>query len=102
MMQASVEAKIRKFIVENFLYGGSSEDLGRDTSFLAEGLVDSTGVLELVAYLERAFDISVADTEVLPDNLDSIGRICVYVDRKLVEKSGAAEAAGAGPVKAAS
>jgi acyl carrier protein len=95
MMQASIETRIRKFIVENFLYGGSSDDLDGDTSFLAEGLIDSTGVLELVAYLERAFEISIADTEVVPDNLDSVARICAYVERKLAEKPGASEARAA-------
>lgn len=74
--------KLRTFIVENFMFG-SDEGLGDDTSFLDEGIIDSTGVLELVDFLEGEFEISVNDEELLPENLDSINNIAAYLDKKI-------------------
>lgn len=74
--------KLRTFIVENFMFG-SDEGLGDDTSFLDEGIIDSTGVLELVDFLEDEFEISVNDEELLPENLDSINNITAYLDKKI-------------------
>ncbi|WP_295540286.1 acyl carrier protein [uncultured Thiohalocapsa sp.] len=73
---------IRAFIEENFLFGGSAEDISDDGSLIAEGILDSAGVLELVAFLEGTYGIQVADSELLPTNLDSINRIAHYVVRK--------------------
>jgi len=73
--------KIRNFIVENFLYG-SDESLQDDTSFLEEGIIDSTGVLELVEFLEEAFEISVDDEDLIPENLDSINNVAAYLKKK--------------------
>ena len=56
--------------------------LNDDASLMEQGIVDSTGVLELIGFLERTFGISVADTETVPENLDSIARIVAYVQRK--------------------
>jgi len=78
-------SKIRDFIVENFLFGDGAI-LTEDTSFLGEGIIDSTGVLELVFYLEETFGIKVMDDELIPENMDSIRNIAEYLDRKL--KSG--------------
>jgi acyl carrier protein len=74
--------KIKDFIVENFLYG-SDEDLQDDTSFLEEGIIDSTGVLELVEFLEEEFEIAVDDEELIPENLDSINNVAAYLQRKM-------------------
>ena len=63
--------KIREFIVENFLFG-SDDGLTDETSFLDEGIIDSTGILELVNFLEEEFEIAVDDEELIPENLDSI------------------------------
>ena len=73
--------KIKDFIVENFLYG-SDEDLQDDTSFLAEGIIDSTGVLELVEFLEEEFEKAVDDEELIPENLDSINNVAAYLKKK--------------------
>lgn len=75
-------ARIKTFIVENFLFG-NDDGLDNDTSFLDEGIIDSTGVLELVTYLEETFGISVDDEELVPENLDSIINIANYLDRKI-------------------
>ncbi len=71
----------RNFIVENFLFG-QEDGLTDEASLLAQGIVDSTGVLELVAHLEQAYGIKVKDDELVPDNLDSINAIVAYVQRK--------------------
>ena len=72
---------IRDFIVEAFLFG-QDDGLTDDSSFLEKGILDSTGVLELVAYLESTYGIKVCDHELLPDNLDSISALCDFIDRK--------------------
>jgi len=76
-----VTAVIRQYIIENFLFG-EEDGLRDDTSFLDSGIVDSTGILELVAYLEEEFGISIADEELIPENLDSIANVVAYLGRK--------------------
>ncbi|RLC29206.1 MAG: acyl carrier protein [Deltaproteobacteria bacterium] len=73
--------QIRAFIVENFLFG-SDDGLTDDASFLEEGIIDSTGILELVNFLEETFGISVEDEELVPENLDSINNVVAYLKRK--------------------
>jgi acyl carrier protein len=75
-----VESKIRAYIAENFLFGDAGE-LGVDDSFLDRGIIDSTGILEIVMFLEEQFGIKVADSEMLPENLDSIGAIVRFIGR---------------------
>jgi acyl carrier protein len=72
---------IRSYIVEAFLFG-QDDGLADDSSFLEKGILDSTGVLELVAHIESTYGIKVKDDELLPDNLDSISAISDFVDRK--------------------
>jgi len=75
---------VREFIVENFLFGDAGS-LNEDTSFLAEGIVDSTGILELVFFLEETFGISVEDDELVPENMDSLHNIAAYIERRLTK-----------------
>ena len=77
------EADVRKFLTDQFLFG-DSRPLERDVSLFNQGIIDSTGVLELINYLEEHFRIKVQDDELLPENLDTIGNICAFVERKLV------------------
>jgi acyl carrier protein len=77
----STESRIRTYIAENFLFGEAGQ-LGVDDSFLDKGIIDSTGILEIVMFLEEQFGIKVADSEMLPENLDSIGNIVRYVAKK--------------------
>jgi acyl carrier protein len=77
----SIESKIRAYIAENFLFGQTNE-LGVNESFLDKGIIDSTGILEIIMFLEEQFGIKVADSEMLPENLDSIANIVAYVTRK--------------------
>ena len=82
---ASVEALIRRYILENFLFTDDEDQPQNDASFLEEGIVDSTGVLELVMFVEETFGITVEDEEILPDNFDSVARLARYVRRKMEE-----------------
>ena len=75
------KATIKNFIIENFLFG-NDEGLNEDTSFLDEGIIDSTGVLELVTYIEEEFAIKIDDEDLIPENLDSINNIAAYLLKK--------------------
>ena len=74
--------KIKNFIVENFLFG-NADGLTDGTSFLEEGIIDSTGILELVTYLEEEFSVKVKDEELIPENFDSINNIATYLNKKM-------------------
>ena len=78
--------EIRTFVIDNFLFGAEG-DIQDDTPFLENGIVDSTGVLALVGFLEERFGIRVEDDEIMPENLDSLRRICTYLERKLAGKA---------------
>jgi acyl carrier protein len=78
--------KIKSFIIENFLFGNAN-GLSDDVSFLEEGIIDSTGVLELITFLEEAFAITVEDDELIPENLDSINNVTVFVEKKTSDAS---------------
>jgi acyl carrier protein len=77
-----VEQEIRKFIIDNFLFGEDDGKLSNDDSFLEQGLIDSTGALELVALLERTYGIKIEDHELDPENLDSINKLVRFINRK--------------------
>lgn len=77
--------RVKNFIVENFLFGLDG-GLTDETSFLGEGIIDSTGILELVSFIEEAFGIAVEDEELTPENLDSIKNIVGYLEGKIGQK----------------
>jgi len=72
---------IRNFIIENFLFE-EDENLKTETSFLENGILDSTGILELIEFLEETYEIKVEDAELIPQNLDSIANVAQYVRKK--------------------
>ena len=74
--------KIKEFILENFLFG-NADGLNDDTSFLEEGIIDSTGVLKLVNFLEEEFAIKIDDEDLIPENLDSINNVATYLENKI-------------------
>ena len=78
-----LKSKIRQFIVDNFLFGIEEEPFGDDDSFLEKGIIDSTGVLELIEYIEENYDIKVEDDELIPENLDSLNNVMSYLMRKI-------------------
>ena len=81
MQTVEIGSEIRDFVVTNFLFG-KGDDLSDDESLLDNGVIDSTGVLELVSYLQERFDIRIEDDEIVPANLDSIHNLIDYVGRK--------------------
>ena len=80
-MTEAVRSSIRKYIIENFLFCDDGV-FDNSQSLLQTGIVDSTGILELVTYIEETYGIAIADEEMLPENLDSVDRIASYVTRK--------------------
>lgn len=79
-------SKVREFIVENFLFG-DGETLAEETSFLESGIIDSTGILELIFFLEETFGIKIEDDELVPENMDSLKNISRFMERKLSHSS---------------
>ena len=78
-----MKENLRKFIVDNFSFGQSDVKFSDDESLLEKGLIDSTGVLELVTFLETKYKIHIEDNEFIPDNLDSIEKMIRFVNRKV-------------------
>jgi acyl carrier protein len=77
-----IEEKIKSFIQDNFLLGDKNRVIKEDESFLQGGTIDSTGVLELVNFIEETYKIKVEDEELIPENLDSIKNLVAYIKRK--------------------
>jgi acyl carrier protein len=78
----SVEDQVRSYILENILFSQDPSLLGLHDSFLEKGIIDSTGMLEVIFFLEETFKIKVADDEMVPQNLDSLAKIAAYVAKK--------------------
>lgn len=74
---------IRHYILENFLFTDDESTLNDGDSFLVGGIIDSTGILEIMYFIEETFGISVADDEMVPENLDSVNNLHAFVTRKL-------------------
>lgn len=83
MTETTIERDIRDFLAQNFPLADEGSELAGNDSLIEAGVIDSTGVLELIEYLESNYNIQIADEEVLPDNLDSIERISRFVTAKL-------------------
>ncbi|MDY6950009.1 MAG: acyl carrier protein [Thermodesulfobacteriota bacterium] len=81
-MNNPIKEQILSFIVENFLFGESGDDLKETDSFLDTGIIDSTGVLEIVSYIEETYGFQVEDEDLIPENLDSIANVATYIERK--------------------
>jgi acyl carrier protein len=76
-----IRERIKKFIVDSFLYG-NEDGLGNDISLTQSGIIDSTGILELISFLEKEFAVTFQDDELVPQNLDSIELISEFIVRK--------------------
>jgi len=76
-------AEIKEFIVANFLFGQEGAGFADDQSFLESGIIDSTGLLELVSFVEQKYGITITDRELVPENLDSLRNVSQMVARKL-------------------
>jgi acyl carrier protein len=80
--ESEVKDKLRIFVSGNFLLGKGASGLGDDDSFLESGIVDSTGILEFVGFLQETWGIEVADEELLPENFDTVNNLAAFVLRK--------------------
>lgn len=86
-MGAKVLSEVRQFVLTNFLFGDAAKMPGDADSLLESGVLDSTGVLELVEFLEDDLGVPVADHETIPANLDSMENISGFVARKRTDSS---------------
>jgi len=78
----NIEKKVKQFISENFLINGDNTTLDSKASLLEKGIIDSTGVLELVSFIETEFKIKIEEDELIPENLDTIENIYNFISRK--------------------
>ena len=90
-----IAARVRAFVLENF-YVSEPERLSDEDSLLRRGVVDSTGFLEVIGFLEATFGIAIQDRELVPENFETIGRITAFVERKLDGAVGAGTAGAPG------
>jgi acyl carrier protein len=82
-----IRRAVRKFLADDVMLTGGVEDLRDDSSFLERNLLDSTGLLELLAFIEESWGVPVDDDEIIPENLDSIDLVAAFVARKQGQKS---------------
>ena len=78
----SVESRVRSYVLENYLFTDDQSELDSNDSFLEKGIVDSTGVLEIIQFLEEEFAIKVTDQEMVPEYLDSVNKIVNLIQEK--------------------
>jgi acyl carrier protein len=81
-MSTALHDQVRNFILENYLFTNDPSALALDDSLLGRGIVDSTGMLEIIYFIEEQLGVKVADADMIPDNLDSVNRIAKYVESK--------------------
>lgn len=81
-LTVSVRAALRRYVLENHLFTDDDAALKDADSFLETGILDSTGIMELILFIEETFQLKVTDDEMAPENLDSIDSLVAYVERK--------------------
>ncbi|MGH9896617.1 MAG: acyl carrier protein [bacterium] len=79
---SDIKNRVREYIMDDFLMGGVADELTDEASFMDRHILDSTGFIELISFLEQSFGIKVRDEEMVPENLDSLQNIECYVQRK--------------------
>lgn len=92
-MAQEIKQQIVDFIVTNFLFDEGEKTLNETESLLETGVIDSTGVLELVAFIEETYQIKIEDEEIMPENLDSVENIVAFVSYKLSQLKSSQSAA---------
>ncbi|MDH5648672.1 MAG: acyl carrier protein [Gammaproteobacteria bacterium] len=78
----SIEHKLRGYILENFLFTDDESALSSSDSFLEKGIIDSTGIMEVIYFIQEEFGIEVDDNEMIPENLDSVNNIVKFLEKK--------------------
>ncbi len=84
---SNIKEKIKIYIIENFLFGSTDNPINDEDSFLETGIIDSTGILELIEFIETTYSIAVDDTELIPENLDSLNNLEKFITLK-IQKNG--------------
>ena len=79
----NIEEELKNFILENFIVDENPSQLDKNQSFLESGIIDSTGILELVSFIEEHYNITVEDEDLIPDNLDSLQNVVNFINKKL-------------------
>ena len=82
MDSKETQEQVRNFVIENLLLGEEEENFTNGQSFLDSGLIDSTGILEIIGFLEDEYDITIKDDEMIPENLDSVERIVAFLEKR--------------------
>jgi acyl carrier protein len=82
------QQEVRQFVIDNFLFGREGQ-LSNADSFLESGIIDSTGVLELISFIEEHFGLKLSENDLTPDNLDSVDKVAGLVARRLATRQGA-------------
>ena len=77
-----VEKILREYILENYLFTDDQSELDNSDSFLQRGIIDSTGIMEVMFFIDDQFGVNVEDEEMIPENLDSIANLVAFIDRK--------------------
>ena len=75
---------VKQFIIDNFLFGSIDNSFHDDDSFMENGIIDSTGILELVEYIEHQYNIKIKDEELIPENLDTLNNVSNFIIRKMI------------------
>jgi len=78
----SVEEKVRGYILDNFLFTDDQSELSSEDSFMEKGIIDSSGILEVIFFLGEEFKVQVEDDEMVPENLDSVNNLVAFVEKK--------------------
>lgn len=81
-MTDALRDQVRAFVLENYLFTSDTSALGLEDSLLGRGIVDSTGMLEIIFFIEEQLGVKVKDDEMIPDNLDSVSKIASFVESK--------------------
>ncbi len=84
MQKSDIAAKLRAYILETFLFTEEDDAFSNDDSFLEKGIIDSTGILEVIEYIGDEFGVSAEDDELVPENLDSVNNLAVFIQRKSI------------------
>lgn len=93
-MDQTIKQQIIDFITTNFLFDDTRKGLDEKDSLLETGVIDSTGVLELIAFIEETYGIKIEDEEIIPENLDTILDITYFIERKLADSMEPAKSLG--------
>ena len=78
----TIEKKLRSYILDNFLFTDDESALKSSDSFLDKGIIDSTGIMEVIFFLEEEYGVKVEDDEMVPENLDSVDNLVSYIEKK--------------------